>query len=402
EEYISIEAFDQLYDSFNWSSIDPTIALQLGLKNITFFYTNHLSWYNISISNSLNYDQLIYEITGYGDPVNTTIQNIMGIQRLRIANYSVDEFTIILEGTSILIKISERYRYLLSPQYTDQIEVQFFEFSQNNSKVLNFNDTSEKWYLNTLGLNYFNISKYLSLVEGDQFLFWFLAEDGLGNQLDSHKTRGIYDNLIVQNPQDQDMFQWHLGTNSTGSGIVLFGSIDYLDSTIQIDVSSIIQTANSEIDVQRILLYGSNNSNSWDYKDILGRAYFSGVEDIWNFYWDGDLLETIPPENYYLRILTFDRAGNYLIQTHAVKLFDYTQIQLLTDLVFGHAFNFNFTALSNVQNIDGVITNFFDSTNVWNVISEYYNPNTREWIPLVYDSSIILTNGSYSITWDIN
>ncbi|KKL62630.1 hypothetical protein LCGC14_2183280, partial [marine sediment metagenome] len=53
-------------------------------------------------------------------------------------------------------------------------------------------------------------------------------------------------------------------------------------------------------------------------------------------------------------------------------------------------------------NIDGVITNFFDTTNAWDVITEYYSPITREWIPLAYDSSVILSNGSYSITWDIN
>ena len=126
---------------------------------------------------------------------------------------------------------------------------------------------------------------------------WVTAEDGVGNRLDSHKITGIYDNFIGQTPQGQDMFQWHLGTNSTGSGIVLFGSIDYLDSTVQINISSIIPMNSSEIDVQRILLYGSNSSNIWEY---LGRAYFSGVEDMWNFYWDGDLLESIPPENYYL------------------------------------------------------------------------------------------------------
>ncbi|KKM14993.1 hypothetical protein LCGC14_1700530, partial [marine sediment metagenome] len=218
EEYISIEAFDQLYDNFDWSSIDPTIALQLGLKNITFFYTNYLDWYNISISGNLNYEQLIYQITGYGDPKNFNIQNIMGIQQLRIANYSVDEFTIILDGTSILIKISERYRYLLSPQYTDQIEAQFYEFNSNNSKVLDFNPTTNRWDLTTSGLNYFNISEYLLLTEGQQFLWWLTAEDGLANRLNSHKITGIYDNFIGQTPQGQDMFQWHLGTNSTGSG----------------------------------------------------------------------------------------------------------------------------------------------------------------------------------------
>ncbi|KKL74412.1 hypothetical protein LCGC14_2065150, partial [marine sediment metagenome] len=62
----------------------------------------------------------------------------------------------------------------------------------------------------------------------------------------------------------------------------------------------------------------------------------------------------------------------------------------------------NFTAITNEQDIGGVIQNFFGSVNVWDVVAQFYSPLQRQWIPLATDSATILSNGSYSITWDLN
>ncbi|KKN12641.1 hypothetical protein LCGC14_1014410, partial [marine sediment metagenome] len=400
EEYITISAYDQTFDNFDWSS-NLTLATQLGVSDITMYYTYPLTWINISIAGSLDYEQLVYEITGYGDPININTQNILGIQQLKIADHPVSDFTVLLDGASLLIRIGERYRYLLSPQYTKDIFIQFYEFISDNNIGLTFDTTTEKWDLTSPGLNYFNISQYLTLTEGDQFQFWFSIEDGVGNQLHSSKITGIYDNFIGQDPIDQDLFNWQLGTTSppNQAGVVIFGSDNYTDSTIQINASSILHDISGEEDISRIFIYGSEDEIEWE---IVGRAYYSGEESFWNYYWNGDMLDTLPPEDYFLKALIFDKAGNYLTQINQIKIFDYTQIELLTDLVFGHIFDYNFTALSNEQEIGGIIENFFGTTNIYDVIAEYYSPLERQWIPLSTDSATILSNGTYSITWDIN
>ncbi|KKL79291.1 hypothetical protein LCGC14_2016310, partial [marine sediment metagenome] len=611
QEYILISAFDQAFDGFNWSQIDSTLATQQGIKNITMYYTNTLAWYNLSISGILDYDQFIYEIIGYDG--SSEIQNIRGIQQITISNYSVEEFEIILDGTSILLKIDEKYRYLLSSQNTDEVKAQLYESFESYNVLLEYNLSNNKWELKSPGLNYFNISQYLNLTEGNEFLFWFKIEDGVGNLLYSHDIKGIYDNSITQVPFDSNLFEWSLGTDSVGFGVIVFGSDDYLDSTIQVNISSVLPTSMGEVDVERIMIYGSNDTNTWEY---IGRAYYSGEESLWNYFWDGDMLgakDQLPPENYFLRSYVFDRAGNYLgydghysgtysfetdedgsdpvgwdvwegagyvdvkdtmkghskvvemydgvnnqhtelhnsfsIQTSGtvefwamsddvtdqldmvlmddtvvspfgpcigwlefyqdvvkyqddlgwhdtsktiynnvwyhikfefettagnysglaqgtwrfyidneefgdfnfmnninnisqiyvftrgapynyryyldafgyswdgdyitgdnwqdlahspIKTYDYTQIQLLTDLVFGDVLKYNSTAFQNEQDIKGTITNFFDSVNMWDVVSQYYNPLEKVWIPMATDSATILSNGSYSITWDID
>ncbi|KKN19377.1 hypothetical protein LCGC14_0946350, partial [marine sediment metagenome] len=365
--------------------------------NITMYYTDTLAWYNLSISGTLDYDQFIYEIIGYNG--SSDVQDIKGIQQIKIGDYWIEEFEIILEGTSILLKIDEKYRYLLSSQNTDKIKAQLYESFESNNIVLQYNNSINKWELKSPSLNYFNISQYLNLTEGNEFLLWFKAEDSIGNVLYSHNIKGIYDNSIAQIPVGKNVFEWALGTNSTGSGIIIFGSDQYLDSTIQVNISSVLSTSMGEVDVERIMISGSPNTTKWDY---VGRAYYSGEEHIWNYYWDWDLLDTIPPENYNLRILLFDRAGNFLNHTHSVKLFDYTQIELITDLVFGHIFEYNSSLFSNENLIEGEIKNYFGSLDLWEVISQYYNPLEKVWVPMATDSATILSNGSYSITWDID
>ncbi|MHA1933308.1 MAG: hypothetical protein ACW96X_12245, partial [Promethearchaeota archaeon] len=90
------------------------------------------------------------------------------------------------------------------------------------------------------------------------------------------------------------------------------------------------------------------------------------------------------------------------VASSEVKTYDYTQIRLLTDLVFGHIFEYNSSLLSNENLIEGEIENYFGSTNLWDVISQYYNPLEKVWVPMATDSATILSNGSYSITWDID
>ncbi|KKL82920.1 hypothetical protein LCGC14_1979940, partial [marine sediment metagenome] len=269
---------------------------------------------------------------------------------------------------------------------------------EDNNIVLLYNNIINKWELKSPNLSYFNISQYLNLTEGNEFLLWFNVEDGIGNVLHSHMIKGIYDNLIAQSPPDTNVFEWFLGTNSAGSGIIIFGSDTYLDSSVQINISSVQPTLLGEVDIGRIMVYGSADTISWDY---IGRAYYSGDENLWNYYWDGDLLESIPPENYNLKVYLFDRAGNYLNHTQSTKLFDYTQIKLITNLVFGQIFDYNSSLVSNSFLIEGEISNIFDSTDMWDVVSQYYDPLKKEFVPMATDSATILSDGSYSIVWDI-
>jgi hypothetical protein len=403
EKYLEISAFDELFDGFDWSQIDPIIADQLGVKNISFCYTNPLSWYNISVLGALDYETLHYRITGYGNPINYDIMNVKNIQSLKIGDYYIDKFTVLLDGTSLTVKIDEQYRYLLSPFLTDQIYAQFYELVADKI-FLSFNNDTKKWELLSPEKDYFNVSDYLSLTEGQEFLFWFETQDGLGNELLSHKLYGVYDNVIENSPQEESLFEWSLGTNSNEAGIFVFGSDFYSDSTIQLNVSSVLPTVSGECDVVRIMIYGSEDNITWTY---VGRAYFSGEDNLWTYYWDGDQLDPMLPENYSLKIYAFDRAGNYLSQTHVARLYDYTQVVLLTDVIFGQVFGYNASLISNPQNIEGVIDNYFEgsSESLWDVIAEFYDPNLRDWVPLAYNASTIIANGdsaTYTITWDIS
>ena len=498
-------------------------------------------------------------------------------------------------------------RYLLSPSLTNSITAQFYELV-DDKVTLTFNNTSKKWELLSLGQDYFNISDYLALSQDQQFLAWFEAEDGLGNILQTHKYKCIYDNSIGNSPPSQSLFNWNLGTNSTDAGIIIFGSDEYRDSTISLNVSSILpinygnfpgtysfgsddigsnpggwtciepsgtsvqvideydghknvlelyddddvnrveisndfdaqedgavefwwadnssqslrhylrvivssetgtafaayfnyqsqgtirrnyddqiyatgispeilhhikivfddtaqefeffvddvstgvfpysssttgginrlqmhtrtnslepvwhyidaigyrvdpnynigdnlkSKSTGESDISRVYIYGSEDQNNWS---PIGRAYYSGEEGIWNYYWDGDALNPMLPENYNLKVYAFDRAGNFVTQSEEVNLYDYTEIVLLTDVVFGQVFEYNSSLTSNVQSIEGIIGNYTlgSPEALWDVIAEWYDPNKKDWIPLAVTSSTIISAGDtadYSITWDIN
>ncbi|MFX1481274.1 MAG: hypothetical protein ACFFCI_24605, partial [Promethearchaeota archaeon] len=158
EKYLKVIASDVVYDDFEWDLIDPRLGDRQGVQGITFFYTNPLTWYNISIKGSLSYEQLTYEIDGYG--TSTLIQNIRSIQSIRIGDYIIDKFTILLEGTSLLLQIDAQYRYALSPSLTGEIYAQFYELVDDEIE-LEFNTITNKWELLSTG-SYFNISEYLN------------------------------------------------------------------------------------------------------------------------------------------------------------------------------------------------------------------------------------------------
>ena len=87
------------------------------------------------------------------------------------------------------------------------------------------------------------------------------------------------------------------------------------------------------MDVKKVLFYGSDASDG--VYDYLGRAHYS-QENIWNYYWNWNpsLMPQIPLE-YWIKAIILDKAGNYLIETCNVKLYDFINIELLTDIVFG-------------------------------------------------------------------
>ena len=152
------------------------------------------------------------------------------------------------------------------------------------------------------------------------------------------------------------------------------------------------------------MLYGSDSGSIYEY---IGRAYFTGEKSLWSYYWDGDSLDTVPSGSYYLKAYLFDLAGNYLIETHDIMAYDYTQLQLLTDVLFGEVFAFNVSDLSNPHTITGVIENYFDgsSETLWDIIMEYYDPTVNRWVPLALNSTTIVANGDsadYEIVWDIS
>ncbi|KKM15813.1 hypothetical protein LCGC14_1692250, partial [marine sediment metagenome] len=150
QEYILLSSFDQMLDGFNWSQVDQLIATQQGIKNITMHYTNSLAWYDLAISGSLDYNKFVYEIISYNG--SSDIQDIKGIQQVKIGSYRVDDFEIILDGTSILLKIDEKYRYLLSPQNSDNISAQLYESLEDNNIVLLYNNIINKWELKSPNL----------------------------------------------------------------------------------------------------------------------------------------------------------------------------------------------------------------------------------------------------------
>ena len=274
EEYIWLTSSDQMFDGFTWNGIDQTLFEQQGVKNVTMYYTSQLSWQNISISGLLDYEQFHYTITGFGEPFNSDISLIRNIQGLKIGNYVIDKFEFLLDGTSRVLYIDPSYRYALSSQLTDQIEILFYEYDPLNSIVLNFNSTLNKWALFSSGKDYFNVSDYLTLSEGEKFLFWFEIEEGFGNVLLSHDYLGIFDNSIAK-LGSETLYEWSLGTDLSDNGILIFGSDIYADSTIQINVSEVIVPVYADSDVGRILIYGTEDNQTWDY---VGRAYFSGEE----------------------------------------------------------------------------------------------------------------------------
>ncbi|KKN44461.1 hypothetical protein LCGC14_0692870, partial [marine sediment metagenome] len=374
----------------------------LGIEAVTMYHTKPLSYHDINLG-TLSYSNLVYEILDY-DLGNTDIDRIKSIQKIKIGNEEIDKFNIYLVSGSLYIEIDEEYRFLLSPSSSSLIQAQFYEVEPQGIS-LTFDSNNIKWLLETLAYGYFDISYHLpGINQGDQFLFWFNATDGLkniisskGNQFISREYKGIYDNIISGTSD----FEWDLGETSSSEGILIFGSENYGDSTIKIDISSILFDENSDVDVQRIMIYGSTNGIVYT---ILDRAYFSD-DGVWSYYWDYEL-GVEDPVDYYLKAYIFDKAGNYLSITHDVKLYDYNAIVLLTDLVFGDIIEFDDSLPSNIYDFTGTFYLQNTPLNLWDVVGQYYNPLDNNWVPLYADPAVIQTygpnDGSYTITWDIN
>ncbi|KKN47283.1 hypothetical protein LCGC14_0664460, partial [marine sediment metagenome] len=401
QEFISIFANDELFDGFNWATTSyPYLEQRLGIEAVTMYHTKPLSYHDINLG-TLSYDSLVYEIIDY-DLGNTNIDRIKSIQKIKIGAEEIDKFTVYLIGSSLYIEIDEEYRFLLSS--SSQVQALFYELEPQGIS-LTFDSNNIKWLLETLAYGYFDISYHLpGINQGSQFLFWFTVEDGLknivgseGNQFISREYKGIYDNLISGTPT----FEWNLGETSSSEGILIFGSENYGDSTIEIDISSVLFDENSDVDVQRIIIYGSNDGIIYT---LLGRAYFSD-DGVWSYYWDYELgLED--PVDYYIKAYVFDKAGNYITITHDAKLYDYNAIVLITDLVFGDIVEYDDSLPSNIYDFTGTFYLQNTPLNLWDVVAQYYSPIENNWVPLYSDPTVIQTSGpndaSYTITWDIN
>ncbi|MBN1214789.1 MAG: hypothetical protein JXA99_05035, partial [Candidatus Lokiarchaeota archaeon] len=312
EKYINITAYDNTFDDFNWD-INPTIKEQLGISQIKMYFTNPLSWEHIPIKGELSYDILTYEI----DNDLMDVKNIKDIKSFRILiedkEYRIDKFSLYQDGEKLYFEIDEEYTYLLSPENTFKLEALCYVLDKESEYSINlvYNNIYNYWSPKSVGQQYFAITDYLDISEGEEFLFWFKITDAIGiidsscsNDFISQKYRGIYDNKI--NSNGNDIFEWNLGENSNGQGIVIFGSEDYSDSTFKINISSIESTIDGMSDIDRIYIYGSENNNDFVK---LGRAYYSGEDDLWNFYWNPKNPNDLP-QNYYIQVLIFDNAGN--------------------------------------------------------------------------------------------
>jgi len=402
KKYLNLSALDEAHDGFSWLNIDPDLYSQDGIESILMYYTNPLAYHPISIVDTLNYETLTYEISGFDGIENDTerIKLIKSIRMLNVSGHLIDKFTVLMSQDSLMLTISEDFRYLLSPENTDDIQAEFYEMK--GTMPLAHDGTNSIWRLKSPGKDYFNVSSLINVNQEEEFLFWFELEDGANNVLISRKFKGIYDSEMGQEPPGTSLFKWNLGKNSTGAGIILFGSDNCLDNTIQLNITSIIPDGSGEMDVSRVMFFGSENGTNFEF---LGRAIYSGT-DTWSYYWNDNLLESLPPDNYQIKALLFDKSGNYLIEITEVAIFDFSEIELLTDLVFGDIFEFDVNNLENVNNISGIIENYLDDgTELWDVVAQYYNVQEKEWIPLYTDPTTIVSHGNsatYTITWDVN
>ncbi|KKK67710.1 hypothetical protein LCGC14_2951350, partial [marine sediment metagenome] len=303
-------------------------------------------------------------------------------------------------GTSLYIKIDEGFRFLLSS--SSQVQALFYEAVDTGINLI-FDSNSIQWNLDN-----FDISSYIPTIQqGDEFLFWFETQDGIGNivgsmanQLNSRKYKGIYDSQMSGTAG----FQWNLGETNIPNpkGILLFGSDDFKHSSINIDISSIALDYDQNKDVERILIYGSDNGITYG-PSPLGRAFYSD-SNLWSFNWDNDLSGEIP-EDYYIKAYVFDKSGEYLTSLYDVKLYDYDLVELISDLVFGDIIDYDPTLSSNIFDFTGTFYLQNTPINLWDTVAKYYDPLASDWIPLYTQPAVIQTAGSYAdytITWDIN
>ncbi|MHA2365737.1 MAG: LamG-like jellyroll fold domain-containing protein, partial [Candidatus Hodarchaeales archaeon] len=400
---ISLNAYDMVFDGFNWSNVDPSLGLgdigdKLGIFDVRMKYSNPLKFHNVTIEGTLNFDKLIYRIIGYDEsPLNTEVRNIKNIQKIKIGNITINEFTILITGESIYFEVNPEYGFLLDPSLTDKIQVEFYELSAEEISF-EFDPLNIEWNLRTPGENYYNISENLPFLnEGDKFQIWFSLEDGMGNELITKSYDCIFDNTIKK-VQGSSSFYWNLGTTTDQKGIILMGSDEWKDRTININATSILQNSFGEIDIERVLLYTSDDGGNYEY---LGRARIS-ENNMWSYYWNLDLITNPPGNINYLKALIFDKSGNFIEEIREIEIYDYSNIELLINLTFGSIFEFDDQQDYNINEFIGNITNFTGTSDLWDIVVEYYNSKTNNWIPLATTSSQIISGGGYTVTWDIN
>ncbi|KKN07180.1 hypothetical protein LCGC14_1069780, partial [marine sediment metagenome] len=400
EQYITISTSDELFDGFNWlTTAYPHLDQQLGIEQVTMYYTNPLAYHSINLG-ALSYDTLLYEVIDY-DSGNIDTDNIKSIQRIKIGSEEIDKFSVYRIDGALFIQIDEEYRFLLNPSLS--VQALFYEAVAIGID-LTFDSGNVNWVLKSPTLNYFDITFHIpTIAEGDEILFWFNITDGLkniigseGNQFISREYKGIFDNIISGTP----VFEWSLGETSTSEGILIFGSDNYADATLDMDIASLLLDANGDIDISRIMIYGSTDGIAYS---LLGRAYFSD-DGTWSFYWDYELgLED--PIDYYFKAYIFDKSGNYLTISQDAKLYDYVAIELITDLVFGDIIDFNPDLTVNEFDITGSFYLQNTQINLWDVVAKFYDPLAADWIQLYTQPAVIQTaglNADYTITWDIN
>ncbi|MEJ2276188.1 MAG: LamG domain-containing protein [Candidatus Lokiarchaeota archaeon] len=398
---ISLTAEDITYDGFDWGDIEALLGHKKGVYNVSMRYTNPLSYQKLLLDTPLSFDDYLYKIIGFGDPVIFDTSLIKEMQQIFINGKKV-EFELITQGGALFVKIDEDYRYLLNPSYSNFIYAEFYEL--NPQKIpLTFDLGTHKWILDQ-----FNISEYNNAIDQDKFLFWFELEDGNGyathylrmpNVLISEKFEGSYDPHIDKS--EGTLYRWNLGKDASNNGILCLGTEDLSDCTLLLNTSITNRTRLGTMDIKEIIAYGSEIQANWQE---IGKFTFLGY-DKWALVVTPSMLDQISSINY-IRVTLFDYGHNYISEIAPIAIYDYSNIKLLTNILYEQIFEYDPSEPQNLQVIDGQITNYFDNEQFWSIIAEYYDSARYRWIDLYTNPALITTTEyagtRYEITWDMN
>ncbi|MEJ2249602.1 MAG: hypothetical protein P8Y97_08085, partial [Candidatus Lokiarchaeota archaeon] len=396
---LSVVATDQEFDNFSWNDIDHQLGLQKGVYSVNLRFTHILKWQQLHLTEQLDINKFVYEIEGFGIPLDTDLTLIKQINAIKIDGVTI-KFNLFKQGESLYLEIDEGYRYLLIPENSERIQVEFYEACE--IKVpLSYNIATYEWELEN-----FNIADYIPIQEGNSFLYWFEIYDGLGyatyydrpsNVINTKKHKVIYD--ISLEKVSGSLFEWNLGKDSQNRGILIFGTEDYDPSTIVINSSKIILNNYSKSDILKIEIYGSSTQGIWVK---IGKA--TQEFDKYYYYWNEELLDEIPNYNY-LKVVVYDKAFNKISETQEITIYDYSEISLITNLIIEDIIEYDQNVPENFKSIYGEIVNFFGETQLWDVVNDYYNNMQEDWIPLNTNPatlSVQFLKTEYKVTWDID